>query len=84
MSKKTEAPALIDATLTPEVYEGNWIAKKKFPACFEGYPEVVKDTPLTSHFDRIDAAGKARYLLKRNGKTVQTVTQVTLEELCKR
>jgi hypothetical protein len=81
---KPDAPPLIDPGLTPEVYEGQWIAKKKFPACFYGYSDVEKETPLTCELYRVDKTRGPLYVLKRNGKVVETVTVKDLEELCRR
>lgn len=81
---KSELPALIDPGLAPEIYEGNWIAKKKFDACFEGYQEVEKETPLTAELHRMDRHLGPLYIVKRNGKIVETFTVKQLEEYCKR
>lgn len=81
---KPEAPALIDAGLTPELYEGQWRAKKRFTACFHDTPDVEKDTPLTAELFRTAKGGTPIYHLFREGKVVQTVSVKTLEDLCKR
>ena len=81
---KSEAPPpLIDAALTPEMYEGQWFAKKKFDACFD-YLAVEKDTPLVSEFYGLNSKAEPKYLLLRNGRTVAVLTAKELQEVCKR